>query len=303
MTSVRSHVLRPAPPFDFAQTLRFLGGFAPTQGEQLLEEGTLSKAVRMSGRTFGFRVRATGTPDAPELACEVSAGQPPSLAEEWAVLGRVGFFLSLDDDLRPFYQLAQDDPPFRPVLRQLYGYHQLKFPTPFENACWAVLTQRTPLDVARTMKRRLVEEYGGSVEVAGAKLWAFPEPAGLRDVPADELGARLGNRRKGEYLAAVAGAFGSVDELWLRSAPYQEVKAWLLGIHGVGEWSATFVLLRGLGRREGPLLDDPDGPLGQEMLRAASKVYGPMSFEDLRAVARHYGDWQGYWGHYLRAAG
>ena len=47
------------------------------------------------------------------------------------------------------------DRPFAPVVRKLYGYHQVKFLTPFENACWAILTQRNPVPAAKEIKRAL----------------------------------------------------------------------------------------------------------------------------------------------------
>ena len=54
-----------------------------------------------------------------------------------------------DDDLQPFYALAEADPPFWALVQRLYGYHQVRFFTPFENTCWAILGQRTPFAVAR----------------------------------------------------------------------------------------------------------------------------------------------------------
>ncbi len=61
-------------------------------------------------------------------------------------MDRLGFYLSLQDDLRPFYAIADADPDFAPVARGLYGFQQVKFLTPFEHLCWAILTQRTPMN-------------------------------------------------------------------------------------------------------------------------------------------------------------
>lgn len=303
MPMLTTRRLRPVPPFDFAQTLRFLGTFAPTGGEQTLGVQSMTKAVRVHGQTVGFDLHSTGTVEAPELTCDLFCDQVPTPGIEEAALNRVRFFLGLDEDLGPFYALARQDPPFQKVLRQWYGYHQVKFLTPFENACWAVLTQRTPGNVAGQMKRRLVETYGGSVQTPAGPLWAFPAPADLAGASAAELAGLLGNSRKGEYLAAAVQAFGQVDEHWLRQGPYDEVKTWLCSIRGLGPWSATFVLLRGLGRMDSLPPDDPGSVLTREMMNAATQVYGPLSFQALGERARHYGAWQGYWGHYLRVAG
>ncbi|THF66694.1 DNA-3-methyladenine glycosylase 2 family protein [Deinococcus sp. Arct2-2] len=296
------HLLRPVSPFDFAQTLAFVSGFTPTSDEQKLEAQSLAKAVRIHRQTVGFDLHSVGTLDAPELRCYLFGNAPLNSEIKEAALKRVRFFLSLDEDLGPFYALAQQDVPFQRVLRQLYGYHQVKFLTPFENACWAVLTQRTPGDTARGMKRRLVDTYGGSVQIGNSVLWAFPEPADLAGASVAELRTLLKHPRKGESLAAVVQAFGQVEEEWLRQGPLSEVRAWLRGIYGFGEWSANFVLLRGLGRMEGAVLDDPDSVFTRELMNAAAKVYGPMSFEALSAHAHRYVVCQGYWAHYLRVA-
>lgn len=289
-----SHTLTAAPPFEFGHSLAFISGFAPTQGEQRLGR-SLVKVVRVLGRTVQFTVRVgTGTST---LGCDLATDTPLSAQVEAAALDRVRFYLGLDDDLGAFYQLAESDPPFQPVLRALSGYHQVKFLTPFENAAWAILTQRTPVAVARGLKSRLTQVYGGQMH----DLWAFPDAADLAAVPEAELAATLGNARKAAHLASTARAFTGVDEGWLRTAPYDEVRAWLLALPGIGPWSALFVLLRGLGRGERVFGADNETFL-REIGRAAEPYYGPLTDADLRRIAERYGPWQGYWAHHLRAA-
>ncbi len=289
------------PPFDFAQSLRFLGLFAPTRCEQALEEMALTKAVGVAGRTVVFRVEAAGTVEDPRLAYTLHAAEPLGPAVEGAARDRIAFYLSLADDLRPFYARAADDPPFAPTVRRLYGYHQVKFPTPFENACWAILSQRTPPVVARRLKDALTAHFGGALTVAGAVRRAFPEAAALAAAGPNCLAALLGNGRKAAFLASAGAAFARADEGWLRTAPYDEVEAWLRRIDGIGPWSATFVLLRGLGRMEriAPASE-------REFLAAVSRVYGDgksLTAAEARRIAERYGPWQGYWAHYLRVAG
>lgn len=73
-------------------------------------------------------------------------------------------------------------------------------------------------------------------------------------------------------------------------------KAWLDSINGIGSWSASFVMLRSLGRMERLNLDD------RWLNLAASKVYGKdLSTEYIRKIAEKYSPWQGYWAHYIRA--
>ena len=287
--------LTPRPPFDFAQSLAFLGLFTPMRGEQALSAQTLTKAISIEGRAVVFEVRSKGTLDRPRLDCTLYSDRPISAQLKAAALDRVTFFLSLEDDLRSFYAVGQADEAFAPIVQQLYGYHQVKFLTPFENACWAVLTQRNWLDIARRMKDRLVEELGDSLTVNGTLYRAFPAPDRLTALPAEALAAMIRNEPKARYLGEVARAFVTVDEQFLRTGDYVEVEAWLRQIKGIGPWSATFVLLRGLGRMEQVPLSE------KNLLEAASRVYGHVVTADsICSIAERYGRWQGYWAHYLR---
>jgi DNA-3-methyladenine glycosylase II len=297
-----SGTLHPTPPFDFNKTLAFIEGFSPTKAEQSLAGRALSKAIMVQGQAVVFTARSTGSVEAPRLEYTLFSAQPLPAQVEATAVDRLRFFLSLDDDLRPFYAAAQADPAFAPEVRRLYGLHHVKFPTPFENAAWAVLSQRAPIPVARKLKDAVVERFGANLVVDCKRYWAFPEAATLAAVPAGELAALLRNDRKAQYLAAAAAAFAGVDEAWLRGGDYDAVLEWLLAIKGIGEWSADFILLRGLGRMQA-LHFTPDTIFEQRMSRAISRVYAPgrsLSAAELRPLAERYGQWQVYWSLYLR---
>jgi DNA-3-methyladenine glycosylase II len=288
--------LTPSAPFDFAQTLRFAEDFTPARGEQRVAENTLTKAIMVQGAPIGFRVTSSGEVDAPALAYILYGAEPftPDLIA--ACEDRLRFYLSLDDDLTHFYEIARDDAAMAPILARYYGLHQMKFPTPFEIAAWAILTQRTPIAIARVVKDRLTQRYGGSVQVEGETLWAFPEARMLAEADPDELANLVHNERKVTYLSASSQAFADIDERWLRSGDHDAVEAWLRAIPGVGAWSASFILIRGIGRMERIAPNEP-------LLEAAAQVYGeaitPTRFRELAA---RYGDTAGYWAFYLRAS-
>jgi DNA-3-methyladenine glycosylase II len=291
--------LSPVPPFDFAQSLTFLGGFGPALGTQTVTEQALTKAVAVAGQPVVARVTAGGTVEAPRLTYTLFAAQPITAAIQAAVVDRLRFYLSLDDDLTPFYAIGQADPVFAPIIQQLYGYHQVKFLTPFENAVWAILSQRNYYPVTRKQKEALTEHYGQRLNVEGTDYWAFPEPGDLARANPDEMLAVVRNERKAPQVQAVAQAFNGVAETWLRTAPYAEVRAWLRQIPGIGDWSADFIMVRGLGRMDRV----PSGE--KRLLAAASRLYGQgrtLKEDDLPRIAASYGPWQGYWAHYLRAA-
>ncbi|MDP9342580.1 MAG: DNA-3-methyladenine glycosylase 2 family protein [Actinomycetota bacterium] len=287
--------LRATPPFDFSRSLRFLETFPPAAGEQTTAGGVLTRALRTGGRTVVFRVRSTGTVEAPRLAATLHTEGSIDRRTRAAVRARIVEHLGLEDDLRPFYHLAHADPPLADRVEELYGLHQVRFLTPFESACWSVLAQRVPLEGARKMKRALIERYGEVAELEGERYPAFPDPEDMAGATEDKLASVLGNARKARSIAAVASAFGDVEEKFLRKGDHDEVESWLRSIHGVGAWSAAFVLFRGLGRLE-PM------PLTEPMVRAARGAYGPKTSDArIRKIADAYGPWQGYWQLYLRA--
>jgi DNA-3-methyladenine glycosylase II len=303
MTLDRLHsttgTLTPRAPFDYAKTLGFLYGFGPTAGEQALVIDSLTKALTLQGRAVAFEVRSTGTVEQPALAYTLFSEHVLSEAEHAAVADRISFFISLDEDLQPFYAIARRDPRFATVIEGLYGLHQPKFLSPFEIACWAVLGQRIPWRVAHKLKMALVERWGTSITLPGGSYAAFPEPQQLAAVKPEELTSVVRNERKVEYLQAVIQFFLTVDEHFLRYGDYEEVSACIRAIRGIGEWSSYFILLRGLGRMERVSAID------RELGKAASHIYNngqPLSTDQMQRLLDQYGAEQGHWAFYIRNA-
>ena len=292
--------LTPIAPFDFAQSLKFLGHFPPMQNEQGLTSLTLTKALSINGQTVASQLTSTGTADKPKLAYTLLSQQPISEEVKLAILDRVTFFLGLEDDLKPFYAIGRKDPVFAPIVQSLYGYHQVKFTTPFENACWAVLSQRNPMANSVKVKRLLTETFGGCITIDDIVYRAFPEPAQLLAVDEQKLMGVIRHARRTEYVRAVAAAFADIDEQFLRTALYDEVEAWLQDIKGIGAWSANFVLLRGLGRMD-------KAPVTEKMMtEAVSQLYKhgqEVTSEEVQQLADTFSPYQGYWAHYMRVGG
>jgi DNA-3-methyladenine glycosylase II len=282
-------------PFDFRSSLAFIGSFPAMTGQQGAEDGVLTLALRENGTTLGARLRAV--PGEPVLDCSLTADGPVAPDTVTAAVGRLDFHLGLSDDLTEFYRLAGQDAPFARVRERLHGYHQVKFPSPLELLCWAILCQQVPMPVARSMKRSLVEAVGNRVELDGATRWAFPDADQLAVFDEAELHRLIGNERKSAYLHGSVRRWLDLDERFLRTGPYEEVREELLRFPGIGPWSASFLLIRGLGRTEHVAFD-------KEMGLAVQRVYRrPVDEGAFRRLAGHYGRWQGYWGHYLRVGG
>jgi len=279
-------------PFDFGASLRFIGRFPATAGEQSIDAGVLRCALRVGGAVVGARITADGTGLRYELEGTASLGEGAVAA----ATDRLTFFLGLDDDIAELYVLAAADPPFQRVVDGLYGYHQVKFPSPLELMCWAILAQRVPMAGARKMKQAITTAAGNSIVVDGTELWAFPDLGQLLALSPDDLVDLIGNRRKAAYLHGAFRQWEEIDERLLRSGEHGLVRERLLAIPGIGPWSATFLMVRGLGRSELVSAD-------RESKLVAARVYGrTLTDTEFGELAGRYGRWQGYWAHYLRAA-
>lgn len=291
--------LHPAAPFAFAHTLRRLGLLNTDGDSREVRAHGFRKALRVAGTTVVCDVTSRGSVEAPEVVVSAYADAPFDEALVAAVADRVGFLLSLGDGLEPFYTRAADDPAFEPVVTELYGYHQVKFPTPFQGACWALITQRTPNRFAALTMRRLAERLGSAVTLGSETYHSFPDPQQMLAADPGVILEATNNTRKTERLAALTGAFAVADEDFLRSGPYREVAKWLGDIKGLGAWSVDFIMAQALGRHEQAPWTDT------WLLDAVSRVYtGGLSISpgDAKALAKFYGAYQGYWAHYLKTA-
>ncbi|MDA4128521.1 MAG: DNA-3-methyladenine glycosylase 2 family protein [Thaumarchaeota archaeon] len=289
-----SGFLDATPPFDFAQSYRFLEKFRPMAGEQRLSEKRIVKALMVGGETIGFRLSGAGSTDTSGIGYELLSNKPLRDAEKQYVADRISFFLSLKDDLNPFYAVAKNDKVFYPIVERMRGLHHVKFLTFVEIACWSIMAQHAPIAVARRMKDSFVEKLGDIIVIDGMPVRAFPDQTRLSGVTLELLYAIIKNKRRSEYLSWLISALKDVDEDFLRTADYDEAQAWLKQIKGIGDWSSTFILFRGLGRMERL------GSKSQPIIKRMAQVYGPeMTLDEAMKI---YGEWTGYWSLYLRSS-
>ncbi len=290
-----SFTLSPAAPFDMAHTLAALAGFAASPVTRRPGPNAFRQAWRPDGggRPRVVELRSLGSVDRPRLTAHVD--DPLDAAEREALARTVTRSLALELDVRPLEPVA--DPPFRPVLSALRGYHPPRFPHPFEAACWALVRQRTPVAFAVTSMARIAAALGERLPAGGDTYSLFPEPAALAHGARRALLAATNNTRKVDRLVAAARVFLAVEDGWLLTAGYEEAYRWLLGVPGLGPWSAELVLQRALGRFERVPWTDTGA------LSAISRVYTPglsIARGSARELAERYGWLQGLWLQYLK---
>lgn len=286
-------------PFDLKHALTFLRGFTPVQGEQEICRNMLTKALMLKGKPVVFSLfqpRADGAGVAPRLRYALAADDVIDAETERLAVDRIASFLSTDEELGPFYAVAERDAALSPIVARLRGFHHVKFPSPFEAACWGVLNQRIGMREARTMKSAIVRAIGAPAACDGGVYWAFPDAARVAAYGEDGLRRLLGSDRKAKAVHAVSRAFADAGEAFLRRAGDDELKTWLAGIHGIGVFTTGFVLYRGFGRFERV-------PMARKLTSAAERVYGRrLSDSDMRELSGRYGRWGGHWALYVWAS-
>jgi DNA-3-methyladenine glycosylase II len=284
----------PVQPFDFSKSLDAVWGFNQMIGDPIPPSNKVVKVMNVEGKPYGVEVKSIGFVEEPHLEYRFFADESIGDTTRSLLSHRMNAFLGLEEDLAPFYEIAQTDTAFSPVVGRLYGYHPLKFSTPFEAACWAILIQRNLVPIASKMRLSILQAFGSGMEIEGTTYGAFPEADQLAQVSLGELIDCLGDEKKAENIANAAKAFAQIEESWLLGADFHHVENWLHNLSGIGFSSATMILTQGLGRMNRASFTD------KRLLSAVHKVYGK-SFcrEDIPKLAELYGPWQGYWALYL----
>lgn len=197
---------------------------------------------------------------------------------------------SLGDNYDEFEKTATRDPIFRLVVERFYGLRPVLIPDPFESLLWAILGQQVNTSVARKLKTTLLELLHCEHILDGRRFWASPSSERVVALSEEHLcAARLG-RYKASYVMEAARAVQSsrIDWKHIESLSDDEACAALMQIRGIGRWTAEYVLMRGLGRRD----IIPAGDLGLQKI--ILKFYGGSKEKPEIAVRRISDQWAGW---------
>jgi DNA-3-methyladenine glycosylase II len=137
-----------------------------------------------------------------------------------------------------------------PLALRMRGVKPPRYPTLWEAFVNAIAFQQVSLHAASAIVRRLIAAFGQPRESEGTSLYTFPsaeQVLGAEDHVLRATGLSAGKlatlRRAGEALAS-----GTLDEAMLEERPSPDAAALLRQIKGIGPWTATVIVLRGLER-------------------------------------------------------
>jgi len=292
--------IRPRAPFDFRATARFQR-FTEAEIVDHFDGEVYARAQHLGGELFVLSVRSEGTVSRPALAVSLAPARRASagVAAEAETTARAMF--SVDHDLRRWRERAAGDPLMRRLEAEHRGLHLPRWPTLFEALASSILLQQIATSVAWTLRRRFVERYGESVEVAGGEFRAFPLAAALARAEVAGLRALGMNGAKALSIVEAARAVesGALDPAALAREDNEGAIARLSTLRGVGRWTAEWVLMLHFGRT------DVFAAADLFLRGAVAKYYNggaPLPEREVRAVARErWGEWASYAALYFLA--
>jgi 3-methyladenine DNA glycosylase/8-oxoguanine DNA glycosylase len=91
--------------------------------------------------------------------------QPAAHDQLERAIERMRFTFGIDDDLRPFYERFRDDSLLGPAIRHQPWGRPGRRPDPWEVLVWAVTEQLIEAPRAHAIQRRIVRQWGKSVEL------------------------------------------------------------------------------------------------------------------------------------------
>jgi AraC family transcriptional regulator of adaptative response / DNA-3-methyladenine glycosylase II len=179
----------------------------------------------------------------------------------------------LDADPAAVDEVLGADPALARSVARLPGLRVPGAVDGFELAVRAILGQQVSVRAARTFAGRLVQRCGQPLPApVGSLTHAFPTAAAVAGADLDGIGL-TGSRVR--TLRAVAEAVADGGLVLDAVADRDQVRAQLLALPGIGEWTADYIAMRALG--------DPDAfPATDLVLRRSIEGMDPARIESWR---------------------
>jgi DNA-3-methyladenine glycosylase II len=236
-----AHPLPVRTPFRLDLTADALRRLAANVVDVVGADGTYYRALQDSG---GIELVAVTQREPGAIELRATGRR----AERW--LPTVERMLGTQVDLSQWYARSRRIAWLAPLAQALRGLKPPRYPTLWEAFAHSILFQQISIHAAAAIMRRAVELLGEVIAAADVRCIAFPSPQRWLDAGDAQLRAVGISRNKIAHLRSAAQALiaGDVEEAELDGLSTPAAAERLRAIRGIGAWSASVVLLRGLGR-------------------------------------------------------
>ncbi len=277
-----SFVLWPIPPFRLDLTVRALRR-RPNNRIDRWDGHTYGRTFADGGHVIDVEVTAE------DAGLRVVVRGPADRGARARITERLERMLGLQIDLAGFYRMARADARLAPMVDHFRGLKPPRFPTMFEAVVNGIACQQLSLTVGILLLDRLAQLCGPR---SPSGCHAFPRPrdvAALRPAQLRELGF---NHQKVRALLELAETVEAGFDLErLAELDDAEVVERLVALHGIGRWTAEYVLLRGLGRL-GMFPGDDVG--ARTNLARWMKLRTPLDYDRVHRLAQRWKPYPGF---------
>ena len=243
-----SFSLKVVPPFRLDLTVWALRR-RPENKMDRWDGKTYRRALVLNGKPAEVAVTQRGSPEAPRLQTTVIGVEFGSETKS-KVTQALNWMLGLQVDLKGFYRSAAKDARLAILARRFRGLKPPRFPSLLEALINGIACQQFTLASGIQLLNHLAEDFGPSLTGTGIRAHAFPSSQDLAAVKPQLLRGLGLNRQKVRAIIELSRAIaqGDLDMESLTSLDDEAAVERLSELHGVGRWTAEYVLLRGLGR-------------------------------------------------------
>lgn len=183
-----------------------------------------------------------------------AAGHDGDVPVDAQLVAAVRRWLDLDREVEEIDGHLARSTTLAPLVAARPGLRILGSVDGFETAAMTVIGQQVSLGAARTFGGRLVAALG---DPAPAGFRAFPTAEAVAEADIDMLRSTVGlTGARTATLSALADAVAAGDLLLGMDDDPEAARAALLGIRGIGPWTADYVALRLFGDRDAYPADD-----------------------------------------------
>lgn len=241
-------LLEPVPPFRLDLTVWTLRR-RPDNAVDRWDGTSYRRVLPLPAGPVDVVVTQIGPAESPQLRVLVD-GQSPHSSVRSAVASALNRLLGLHTDLSAFHRFAAHQGHLGQLARRFRGMKPPRFASVFECVINAIACQQVTLTLGILLLNRLAAHHGPVVRKDDQEAHAFPRPDDLVGLRPEQLRNLGFSRQKGRAMIELARSIidGCVDLESLAELPDDEAIERLLGVRGVGRWTAEYVLLRGLGR-------------------------------------------------------
>jgi AraC family transcriptional regulator, regulatory protein of adaptative response / DNA-3-methyladenine glycosylase II len=272
-------------PLESAALFAFLERRA-VPGVEEVAGGAYRRSLRLAGGPAVIELR----PGPGCIRASVRLAGADDLAD---AIARCRRLLDLDADPAEIVGALGDDPVVGYSVRAAPGLRVPGHVDPDELGIRAVLGQQVSLGAAATVAGRLARAHGEALAApCGSVTHLFPSPQTLAELDPAALPMPAS---RGRALVALARSLAGGELALDPGADPAAVRAQLLGLPGIGRWTADYIVMRGLGDRD-------VFPAADLWIRRALRLRnGDGSGEGQRAMAERWRPYRAYAAQHLWA--